>query len=214
MKKLSSFLSALKWRYAVKAFDPKKKLAASDLNGLLEAARLSPSSLGLQPFKIVVVENKAARKLIFEKACNQPKVVESPCLLVFCTYQKYDRAFVDRFIDRFAAARRMSEEKVANLRKARRAFIAETPFKELDEWAGQQAFLALGTLLSAAAVSGIDACPMGGFKPAELDKVLNLKKHNLRSRVLCTIGYRSPADIEAKQPKVRRPLDELIVRIR
>lgn len=211
---LARFLSALRWRYAVKIFDPGKKLAAKDLNALLEAARLSPSSLGLQPFKIVVVENKAARQLVFEKACDQPKVVEAPYFLVFCTYQKYDRAFVDRFIDRFAAARHMSEEKVAKLRKARRAFITKSPFKELDEWAGQQAFLALGTLLSAAALSRIDACPMGGFKPAELDKVLNLQKYNLRSRVLCTLGYRASTDKEAKQAKVRRPLDELVVRIK
>lgn len=211
---LARFLSALRWRYAVKEFDAKKKVAAGDLASLLEAARLSPSSLGLQPFKIVVIENKAARQLILEKACDQPKVVAAPYLLVFCTYQKYDRAFVDRFIDRFAAARHLSEEKVVNLRKARRSFITKTPFKELDEWAGQQAFLALGTLLSAAAFSRIDACPMGGFKPAELDKVLNLKRHNLRSRVLCTVGYRSASDKEAKQAKVRRPSDELIVRIR
>ncbi len=207
-------LDAMRWRYAVKRFDTKKPLAKADLAALLEAARLAPSSLGLQPYKIVVVKNKKLRQRIFKEACNQPKVLEAPYLLVFCTPTSFTRAFVDSFIDLFAKERGMSEEQVANLRKARRGFIAETPAPELDEWAGDQAFVALGVLLTAAAVMHIDAGPMGGFKPKELDKVLNLKKYKLRSRVLCALGYRSKDDPEAKEKKVRRTTKDLIITLK
>jgi len=208
-------VEAMNWRYAVKRFDPKKKLATSDLEMLLETVRLSPSSLGLMPYKVLVIaNNKKLRQAIYDKAADQPKVLEAPCLLVFCTYRKFTKAFVDSYIDLFAKERKLSQERVANLRKARRAFITDSSATELDEWAGDQAFVGLGVLIAAAASAHIDAGPMGGFKPEILDKVLNLKKYNLRSRVMCALGYRSATDSESKQPKVRWPKSTFIVNIK
>lgn len=208
-------IEAMNWRYAVKRFNPKKKLVASDLEMLLEIVRLSPSSLGLLPYKVVVIaNNKKLRQKIYDKAADQPKVLEAPCLLVFCTYRKFTKAFVDSFIDLFAKERKLSQERVANLRKARRAFITETSAKDLDEWAGDQAFVGLGVLIAAAAVARIDAGPMGGFKPEVLDTVLNFKKYNLRSRVMCALGYRSDDDPESKQKKVRWPKSQFIMNIK
>lgn len=214
IKKLNDVIKAMKWRYAVKYFNKKKKLTNHELELLLEAARLSPSSLGLLPYKIVVVENKTARKLIYDKASDQPKVLEASHLLVFCTYRKLSRSFVDSFIDLFAKERKMSMEQVANLRKSRRSFITETSAKELDEWAGDQAFVGLGVLLTAAAMARIDTGPMGGFKPEIVDKILNLKKYNLRSRVMCALGTRSLEDTEARQKKVRWPKSDFIIKIK
>ena len=211
---LIKIIQALHWRYAVKIFNPKKKLAAADLNALLEAARLSPSSLGLLPYKIVVVENSAARKLIFEQASNQSKITEASHLLVFCTYRSYTRSFIDAFVDMFSKERHLSPEQTANLRKARRAFVKETSPKDLDEWAGDQAFIGLGILLASAAMVGIDAGPMGGFKPEVLDEILNLRRYNLRSRVLCALGYRSAEDAEAKAKKVRWPFKDFVIKIK
>ncbi len=208
-------VEAMNWRYAVKRFDPKKKLATSDLEMLLEIVRLSPSSLGLMPYKVLVIaNNKKLRQAIYDKAADQPKVLEAPYLLVFCTYRKFTKAFVDSFIDLFAKERKLSQERVANLRKARRAFITDTSAIELDEWAGDQAFVGLGVLIGAAASAHIDAGPMGGFKPEILDKVLNLKKYNLRSRVMCALGYRSATDSESKQKKVRWPKSQFIINIK
>lgn len=204
----------MRWRYAVKKFDTKKKLARIDLDELLEATRLSPSSFGLQPYKIIVVENKKLRKKLYKEACDQIKVVEAPYLLVFCTYRTYTQAWVDSFVDLFSRERKLSAEQTAKLRKARRAFIKETSNTDLDIWASNQAFLALGVILTSAAMVRIDACPMGGFKPKELDRVLNLKKYNLRSKVLCTLGYRSAEDKTAKQKKVRWPNSKVIIRIK
>ncbi len=212
--KLKEILKAFNWRYAVKIFDTKKKLAKTDLNTLLEIVRLSPSSLGLQPYKIIIVENKKLRQKIFAKASSQRKILEAPYLLVFCTYRSYSRAFVDSFIDRFIHARKLKPEQAKRLRTARQQYITETSFKELDEWAGNQTFIALGVLLSAAAMARIDAGPMGGFKPKVLDEVLNLKKYNLHSRVLCALGYRSATDPEAKAIKVRRALSELVIKLK
>lgn len=214
IKKLNDVIKAMKWRYAVKYFNKKRKLTNHELELLLEATRLSPSSLGLLPYKIVVVENKTARKLIYDKASDQPKVIEASHLLVFCTYRKLSRSFVDSFIDLFAKERKMSMEQVANLRKSRRSFITETPAKELDEWAGDQAFVGLGVLLTAAAMARIDAGPMGGFKPEVVDKILNLKKYNLRSRVMCALGTRSLEDTEARQKKVRWSKSDFIIKIK
>lgn len=206
---------AMKWRYAVKHFDTKKKLTVTDLQMLLETVRLSPSSLGLLPYKVVVVaNNKKLRQKIYDKAADQQKVLEAPYLLVFCTYRKFTKAYVDSFIDLFAKERKLSQERVAKLRKARREFITETSAKELDEWAGDQAFIGLGVLIAAAATARIDAGPMGGFKPEILDKILNLKKYNLRSRVMCALGYRSATDPEAKQKKVRWPKSQFIISIK
>lgn len=211
---ISHILASMRWRYAVKKFNPKKKLARISLDSLLEVTRLSPSSFGLQPYKILVVENKKLRKQIYEKACDQIKVVEAPYFLVFCTYRKFTPAWVDSFVDLLSKERKLSKEKTDKLRKARREFIKETSPEDLDIWAGHQAFLALGVLLTSAAISKIDACPMGGFKPKELDKVLNLQKYNLRSKVLCTLGYRSPEDRAAKQKKVRWPASMVIMKIK
>ncbi len=211
---LSHILEAMNWRYAVKKFDVSKKVSSKDLDALLEVARLSPSSMGLQPYKIVVVENKAARKLILAAASTQTKIVESSYLLVFCTYKKFTKQWVNSYIDLFAKERKLSTEQVANLRKSRHAFISETSAKDLEQWASNQAYIGFGVLLEAAALSKIDACPMGGFKPKELDKVLNLNKFNLQSTVLCALGYRAKDDKESKQVKVRKPKSEFIVKIK
>lgn len=208
-------VEAMNWRYAVKRFNPKKKLATRDLKLLLETVRLSPSSLGLLPYKVVMIaNNKKLRQKIYDKAGDQLKILEAPYLLVFCTYRKFTKEFVDSFIDLFAKERKLSQERVVNLRKARRAFITDTSIKELDEWAGDQAFIGLGVLIVAAATARIDAGPMGGFKPLVLDRILNLKKYNLRSRVMCALGYRSEQDPESKQKKVRRPKSDFIVNIK
>ncbi len=208
-------ISAMNWRYAVKRFNTKKKLTSTDLEALLEIARLSPSSLGLMPYKIVVIaNNKKLRQKIYDTACDQPKITEAPYLLVFCTYRKLTTAFADSFIDLFAKERKLSNEQVANLRKARRAFITETSHKELDEWAGDQAFIDLGVLIASAALLRIDAAPIGGFKSEVLDKVLNLKKYNLRSRVVCALGYRSDQDTEAKEKKVRFSKSDFVIKLK
>lgn len=211
---LTKLLDSMRWRYAVKKFDTKKKLARAYVDDLLEATRLSPSSFGLQPYKILVVENKKLRRKIYEEACDQSKVVEAPYFLVFCTYQKFTLAWVDSFINLYLKERKLSPEKSAKFRKERRDFIKETSQADLDAWAGNQAFIALGVLLTSAAVSRIDACPMGGFKPKELDRILNLKKYNLRSRVLCTLGYRSDEDRTIKLKKVRWPSSKVIMKIK
>ncbi len=212
---LSDILKAFQWRYATKLFNPRKRLAASDLKRLLEIVRLSPSSLGLQPYKILVISNKKIRQRIVDSgACTQRKVLEAPYLLAFCTPTSFPRSFIDSFITRFRDERKMTEADVAKLRAARRKYAATTDFAQLEQWADEQAFIALGVLLSAAAMARIDAGPMGGFKVDILDSVLGLSKKKLRSRVLCSLGYRDSSDPEAKAKKVRRSFSELFTEIK
>ncbi len=212
---LSDILKAFRWRYATKMFNPKKRLAERDLSRLLEIVRLSPSSLGLQPYKILVISSKKVRQQIVDSgACTQRKVLEAPYLLVFCTPTRFPRTFIDSFIDRFRDERKMSEAEVAKLRAARRTYAATTDIAKLEQWADEQVFITLGVLISAAALARIDAGPMGGFKADLLDEVLKLKKLHLRSRVLCSLGYRDPTDPEAQQKKVRRSAEELFIHIK
>lgn len=211
---LSSILSSLRWRYAVKKFNPRKHLAKTKLEQLLEAFRLAPSSLGLQPYKIVVVENKKLRQRVYKEACDQEKVVSAPYFLVICTYRTFSQAWIDRFVTLYSREKKLTKEQTAKLKKARRNFIQETSQKDLDSWANNQAFIALGVLLTSAAMAKIDACPMGGFKPKEMDRVLQLKKHNLQSRVLCTLGYRDPNDPAAKQKKFRWAKKDIVIRMK
>lgn len=214
MNNLDRFLKAMHWRYAVKKFAAGKKVPAAELNKLLEAARLSPSSLGLQPYQIVMIENKQARALLYPAACDQRKVVDAPHLLAICSYRKFTKDFADRYVDLVVKGGFISPEAAKALRASRRDFVKKTPAADIEAWAANQAFIGLGVLLSAAASAGIDACPMGGFKPELFDKVLNLQKYNLRSRVLVTLGQRSPDDELAHSPKIRRAFKDFLVRIK
>jgi nitroreductase len=197
-------LQRLDWRYAVKQFDPQRRIDDSTWTALEETLRLSPSSGGLQPWKFVVVTNPVAREKLVPASFGQTQVRDASHLVVFTAKTNFGVDDVDAHVRNVAAVKRVPVEALAGLRAMLVGGIVSAKDPAAREaWAARQTYLALGVLVAAAAVLGIDAAPMEGFVPAQYDAILNLKEKGLTATVICALGYRSENDPYANQPKVR-----------
>jgi nitroreductase len=207
-------LAALRWRYATKMFDPARKIPADEWAALEESLVLSPSSFGLQPYRFLVVQDRATREKLLPHAWGQRQVVDASHFVVFAARTEITEAEIDAFLKLTASTRGVPVESLAAYRGMMTGSLLSASFKPLAvHWAARQAYIALGNLLTCATVLGVDACPMEGFVPAEFDKVLGLASQGLTASVCCALGYRSPADKYASLPKVRLPKEQLVTRI-
>ena len=204
-------LGQLHWRYAVKEFDPAGKVPAAAWAALEQVLVLSASSFGLQPWKFIVVENPALRQQLVAKSWQQRQIVDADKLVVFCGRTDIDAAYVDHFVARIAAVRHAPVESLAGYRNIMLGF-AENPALDAAAWASKQVYLALGSFLSAAAVLGVDACPMEGIDPAGYDELLGLAGTPYRTLMVATVGRRAATDKYAQLAKVRFPATEVIER--
>ena len=204
-------INALEWRYASKRMNG-QKVPSAKVNNILEAIRLAPSSMGLQPYTVLVIEDEELKKKISPIANNQPQIEESSHLLVFAAWDDINPEHIEEFIHHTATVRDMPEEKLADFKKML-LNIAEKNTKEQNfNWAARQAYIAFGIGLVAAASEKVDATPMEGFNSEALDELLNLKEKGLRSVTLMPIGYREEeSDWLAKLPKVRREKEKLFL---
>lgn len=204
-------LERLAWRYAVKHFDPTRRINAEDLSTLEQALALSPSSYGLQPYHFLIIDNADLRRELSAASFGQPQITEASHLVVVTIRKNVDASYIDHYIARTAQVRGVTTSSLAGFRKAMIGDLIEGPRHAwIDQWAARQAYIALGNLLASAAVLGIDACPMEGFEPAKYDQILGLPQQGLSAVVLCALGYRSPDDRHAYDPKVRFAVAELI----
>lgn len=204
-------LNALQWRYATKKFDTTKKVSEKDFNFLLEATRLSASSFGLQPFKILVIKNPSIREELKAAAWNQPQITEASHLIVFAAKKNLGEKDVEEYLSLIAKERNVHIDTLKSFKDMLQGFVEGATPEKMTEWSKKQAYIALGTLLETAALYNIDACPMEGFDAAQFDTILNLDKDHLTAAVICTLGYRASDDEAAKQKKVRFPKDKLII---
>ncbi|MFQ3786232.1 NAD(P)H-dependent oxidoreductase [Halomonas sp. A29] len=207
-----SLMEALHWRYATKRMNG-RKVPQDTLDTILEAASLAPSSYGLQPYSVLVVEDPALRERIRRDACDQPQVSECSHLLVFATWDEVDGRHVDELIALTAAARGLDPKELEGYRQSLHAAVAGLSSPEVrHQWAARQAYIALGTALTAAAAQRVDASPMEGFDPPALDALLGLEAQGLRSVVLLALGYRdTEQDRLAGQAKVRWPRERFVL---
>lgn len=197
-------LSHLTWRYATKKFNPQRKIGNKEWSILEQSMILAPSSYGLQPWKFVVVTDPEVRKKLHPVAFDQPQILDASHLVVFSSKKNIGTSEIEHYIKRIAEVRKTPESSLQGFKKMLTdAFNPSKPSFNVEEWAANQVFIALGFLLSSAAVLGIDACPMGGFKGEEFDKILGLDTEGYASRVICTLGYRDPSDPNASYAKVR-----------
>jgi nitroreductase len=203
-------LAHLQWRYAVKKFDPIRKISAADWHALEQSLILSPSSLGLQPWKFFVVETPELRSQLPEFSWGQTQVVDASHLVVFAIKTEIDDAYVDHYLARMAEVRDISIDSLAPFAQMARGFISGRSADELKDWAKLQVYIALGQFMTSAAHLGIDTCPMEGFIAADYDRILGLTDKGYASVVLCPAGYRDPSDRYAQLPKVRFPSNEMI----
>lgn len=204
-------LTQLGWRYATKKFDPAKKIAPDLWSKLEHAVTLAPSSYGLQPWKFVVVTDPAVRQKLLPVSWNQPQVVDASHLIVFAAKNPPTAADVEAYVQHISAVRGAPTESLAGYKQMMLGSLSRMDAAAAHRWAARQCYIALGVFLSAAALMGVDACPMEGFQGDKYDEILGLKDKGLASVVMATVGYRSPADAVAA--KVRFPVDEVVIRV-
>jgi nitroreductase len=208
----STLLGNLNWRYATKMFDASKTIPAETWKTLEEALILSPSSFGVQPWKFIVVTDKATREKLLPHSWGQTQVTQCSHYVIFAALTKIDEAYIDANLARTAVVRGVPTESLGGFRK----MLVDTLIKGnygTPEWAARQVYIALGNFMTCAAMLNIDTCPMEGFIPAEYDKILGLPAKGLASIVCCAAGYRDPDCKYASLPKVRFPASTLIEHI-
>ena len=207
-----SLLDSLKWRYAVKRMNG-NKIPEATLNTILEATKLAPSSFGLTPYNIIVIEDEETRKKLQPHFYNQPQVVESSALVIFATWNSITEKEVAEYMQEIAEERGVPVESLNDFAGYINGSIKNLTAEQLQIWAAKQTYIALGFTLVAAASEEIDATPMEGFKPDAVDEALGLKALGLHSAVAVTLGYRDAAnDYLSGAKKVRRATDKLIIK--
>lgn len=204
-----SIIDLLNWRYATKHMNG-QPVPEEKLNNILEAIRLSASSMGLQPYTILNIQNPEIREKLKAAANNQPQITQSSNLLVFAAWKDVTEEKVEQYISDVAVTRGM---KVSELDAFKNGILGYTKKSEdLTTWTSKQAYIALGTALIAAAEQQVDATPMEGFNPDMVDEILGLDKKGLRSVILLPLGYRDEEkDHLSKAKKVRRNRKDLIL---
>lgn len=202
-------IEALEWRYACKKFDANKRISDTDLDTILDSIQLTPSSYGLQPIKVLLIETKELREQIKPIAWNQAQVVDASHLLVFCHYTALSESYVDQHVSLMANTRNLPIEKLQGFGTHVKSSIATMDADHVNQWTGKQTYIALGQVLLSCALLKIDATPMEGFDRKALDELLDLSKDGLSASLLCPIGYRHAEDPYITLKKVRKTKDAL-----
>ncbi len=208
-----STLASMQWRYATKKFDAEKPLPDEQVRDLLETVGLAPSSFGLQPYRLIRVDDQPTRERISQAAMGQPQITGGSHLIVFAVETRIDAAAVGRFVDRAAVARGVARDALAAREAQIVAAMGKMDQATRIDWAKRQAYLALGVLVGAAAQAGIDLCPMEGFDQAGVDAILGLPEQGLTATVFAVLGHRAGDDPAARVAKVRKPFDQLVLAI-
>jgi len=203
----------LKWRYAVKKFDNNKFLTSSQIELLKEAFNLTATSYGLQPIKLLVIKNKELQQKLVAHSWNQQQVADASHVLVFCIDTQTNENDVERYFQRVQEVRNTPDDIINSFRDYLKGVISSKPDTDLMAWAKNQAYLAMGNLLTVCAQEKIDSCPMEGFIPEKYDEVLNLQEKNLSSVLVLPVGFRAEDDFMKDLKKVRKQLDEIVLEI-
>ncbi len=212
-----AILDSLRWRYAVKAFDPTKKIPEATWQALEEALVLSPSSYGLQPWKFLVVTNEQVRAKLRPLSWNQGQITDASHLVVLCAKTTMTTADVERYVDRIHSVRGGDKAALAGYRDMMLGSVnnpSGLPGGNVLTYTRSQTYIALGVFLSACAMLGVDACPMEGFDPKGYDEVLGVSKDGYMPVVLAAAGYRSSSDWLAGLKKVRYEKSDVISYVR
>jgi len=210
---MNNLIETLNWRYATKRMNG-NKIPSEKLDVILEAIQLSPSSAGLQPYTVFVIEDQEVKEKIHKISYHQPQIIESSHLLVFAVYNTITAEIISDYMTLIAETRGIPVESLDGFKTSITAGILTRTEEVNAHWADRQAYIALGHALVAAASEKIDATPMEGFDAKALDEILGLNEKGLHSVVIMTLGYRDDEnDVLAKAKKVRRPHEELFVTV-
>lgn len=206
-------LDALAWRYATKVFDTNQKLDEEQLNLLLEAVQLAPSSYGLQPYQVLIVENQKIKEQLKAAAYGQSQLTDASHIFIFAIAKNFTEAHVDEFVENIVKTRNIEKAAIKGYIDVMKNTVNSRTPEELAIWNARQAYIALGVLLETAALHEIDACPMEGFDHLKFDEILGLADRNLTSVVIAPVGFRSSEDVYQFYQKVRKSKEDLFIHI-
>jgi nitroreductase len=204
-------LEALHWRYATKVFDATRKIPAATWQALEQSLVLTPSSYGLQPYRFLIVQDAAKRAALLPHSWGQKQVVDCSHFVVFLARTEMKKADVDKLIARIAEVRQIAPDSIKFYRDMMLGDIVNGPRgKVAHEWSARQCYIALGNLMTCAAMLGVDTCPMEGLVPPEYDRILGLDGSGYKTVMACALGYRAAGDKYAGLAKVRYEAADLL----
>ncbi|MDT0294965.1 NAD(P)H-dependent oxidoreductase [Mesonia ostreae] len=201
-------INSLEWRYAAKKFDTEKKIPIDKIEVLKKAFSLTPSSYGLQPIKLVIIDEEEVLEQLMESCYNQKQIKTASHLFVFCIDDAIDEEFILNYFKRVKDIRNTPDEILKPFKNFLLKDFEKSSKNKIDAWAKNQVYLAMGNLLTVCALEKIDSCPMEGFHPGKLAEVLDLDQLHLKPTLLLPIGYRAEDDMFSQFKKVRKPLDD------
>lgn len=210
---MSEIIKDLNWRYATKSFDTSKKVSEEDLQEIVESFRLTPSSFGLEPWKLVVVETQELKDKLKEFSFNQSQISDSSHVLVFTRVVDLNDEYVDKFLDNQSKITGASREDLEWYEKVMKWFLLNLDENSKIMWAKEQVNIALWNVMHTLARKQIDSCAIGWFESSKYDEFLGLTEKWLASVVVLPIWYRQNDDKYAIMPKVRFSVDEIMIKM-
>ena len=209
-----NIIESLNWRYATKKFDSNRKLSKNQVNILKNAFNLTASSYGLQPIKLIVISNQEIKNTLLDSSFNQKQVIQCSHLLVICIETDIDESYIELYFKRVVDIRKTSAKVLESFKKSIINEFNDLSNTSIINWSKNQAYLALGNLMTVCAVEGIDSCPMEGFVPEKYNEILDLKSKNLKSVLVMPVGYRSVDDQFSSFKKVRKDINDNTIELK
>ena len=209
--KKMNIIESLEWRYAVKKFDKEKLLSGKQIETLKNAFNLTATSYGLQPVKLAIISNKKIQEELVAYSWNQKQVLDASHVFVICVPKSYTSKEVENYFELVQKIRNTPDEIIIPFKQFLTAEIAKKTQEELLIWNKNQAYLALGNLLTVCALEQIDSCPMEGFIPEKYDEILQLHEQNLTAVLLLPIGFRAEDDYVKDLKKVRKNINDVVI---
>lgn len=210
---MNSILEKLNWRYATKKFDSSKKVSKENLETLLDAARLTASSYGLQPYEIYVIEDTDTRTKLRAASYDQSQITDASYVIILANKPTFDDTMIDDYINNIMKIRGLSKEDLEGFSQTMKSTLLDLPDAQKNAWTSNQAYIVLGNLMTIAAEMEIDTCPMEGFDKAQYNEILGLTDNGLNAAVVLAVGYRSAEDETQNYPKVRYSKEQIITHI-
>ncbi|WP_425237236.1 NAD(P)H-dependent oxidoreductase [Ulvibacterium sp.] len=210
---MSNSIQNLEWRYAVKKFDSEKILIQEKVELLKQAFNLTATSYGLQPIRMVILKDKELQNRLVPHSFGQQQVAQASHILVICIENVINADFIKNYFERVKRIRNTPDEILEPFLVSLLDSFSKKKTSEIRQWCVNQAYLALGNLLTVCAMEKIDSCPMEGFNPEGYDKLLELPEKGLNSVLVLPVGYRAKDDMFSGFKKVRKEIDDSIIEI-
>ena len=207
-------LAVFHYRASTRNYDPTRKISDEDFNYILELGRLSPSSVGSEPWQFLVIQNKALREKLKPVSWGMATQIDDASHIVAILAKKNARYDSDFLRESMIRRGLTAEQQPMALERYRKFQTEDTTIGEsertLFDWASKQTYIALANMLTGAALVGIDSCPIEGFNYAEVNKILAetgaFNPNEWGVSVMATFGYRA----KEIKPRLRQPMEKIV----